>query len=409
MRGRARSVARQPGRFPGSRTLRAGCRGCRRGQADRRVPAGHPARCHPCAVLGPQRGDRRQRARGPLFRAREPRRLFPARAEHEPARCRQLHQPRHGQEAGDVGGAEGARGRGERGARQAGWRGAHRLLCQPQREGKGRPDRHPGRPRPRDRADHPGLVPTLQEQPPVRRRPWCGQDGDRGGLGATHRQRRRARGPEGCRHLCLGHGGTPGGDALSRRFRGAVEIGSGRARAKQACGALHRRDPHRDRGRGDQRRLARRVQHPQAGPGLGRTALHRFDDLQGVQELFREGPGAGAALPEDRRARALGGRIGQDPGWAAAELRAASPGALHPRCARGRGQTLDPLHPRSQAAGQGHRHHRRGRGGANVEADQLAQEDDQGARHRGDRRQDDAHPDEDRQRQGQGGAEDSRR
>ena len=38
---------------------------------------------------------------------------------------------------------------------------------------------------------------------------------------------------------------------------------------------------------------------PALGPG--RAALHRFDHLQGIPAIFREGPRSGAALPEDRR------------------------------------------------------------------------------------------------------------
>ena len=52
---------------------------------------------------GPRGGDRRQRAGRDLRRAREPRRLFPARAGHDPLRRGQLHQPRHRQAAGHVG------------------------------------------------------------------------------------------------------------------------------------------------------------------------------------------------------------------------------------------------------------------------------------------------------------------
>jgi hypothetical protein len=73
----------------------------RRGfQADRRLPARHPARRDPRAVLGPRGGDRRQRAGRDLRRAREPRRLFPAGAGHDPLRRGQLHQPRHRQAPG---------------------------------------------------------------------------------------------------------------------------------------------------------------------------------------------------------------------------------------------------------------------------------------------------------------------
>ena len=66
-------------------------------QADRRLPARDPARRDPRAVVRPRGGDRRQRAGRDLRRAREPRRLFPAGAGHDPLRRGQLHQPRHRQ------------------------------------------------------------------------------------------------------------------------------------------------------------------------------------------------------------------------------------------------------------------------------------------------------------------------
>ncbi len=69
----------------------------RGGQGDRRLPARRAARRHPRAVLRPRRSDRRQCAGRDLRRAREPRRLFPARAGHDALRRGQLHQPRHRQ------------------------------------------------------------------------------------------------------------------------------------------------------------------------------------------------------------------------------------------------------------------------------------------------------------------------
>ena len=83
--------------------------GARGRQAHRRLPARHPARRHPRAVVRPRGGDRRQRAGRDLRRAREPRRLFPAGAGHDPLRRGQLHQPRHRQAAGHVRSAPGAR------------------------------------------------------------------------------------------------------------------------------------------------------------------------------------------------------------------------------------------------------------------------------------------------------------
>ncbi len=263
---------------------------------------------------------------------------------------------------------------------EGGHGGALGLLRQPQRQGARRPDRRPGRARARDRAHDPDPVPPLEEQPAVRRRPRRRQDRDRRGPGAAHRPGRGARGPQGRGHLRARPGRAARRDALPRRLRGAAQGRAHRARGQQARDPVHRRDPHRDRRRRHQRRLARRLEHPQAGAGQRRAALHRLDHLQGIPQLLREGPGAGPALPEDRHPGADRGRVGQDPGGPAAELRGAPPGPLHRRRARRRGQAVDPLHPRPQAAGQGDRRDRRGRCGADAAAGPPAQEDHQGAR-----------------------------
>ena len=173
----------------------------------------------------------------------------------------------------------------------------------------------------RDRAHDPDPVPPLEEQPAVRRRPRRRQDRHRRGAGAAHRPGRGARGPQGRDHLRPRHGRAAGRHALSRRLRGAAEGGAHRARGQQARDPVHRRDPHRDRRRRHQRRLARRLEHPQAGAGQRRAALHRLDHLQGVPQLLREGPGAGPPLPEDRHPGADRGRGGQDPARPEAELR----------------------------------------------------------------------------------------
>ena len=69
-------------------------------QADRELSARAAARGDPRAVVGTRGGDRRQRAGRDVRRAREPRRLFPARAGHDPLRRGQLHLARHRQGAG---------------------------------------------------------------------------------------------------------------------------------------------------------------------------------------------------------------------------------------------------------------------------------------------------------------------
>ena len=98
LRGRPRQAAQDHRRLPRRGARRADLRHRRlRGGADHRLPAGDPARRDPRAELGPLRGDRRQRAGGDLRRAREPCRLLPAGAGHDPLRRGQLHQPRRRQ------------------------------------------------------------------------------------------------------------------------------------------------------------------------------------------------------------------------------------------------------------------------------------------------------------------------
>ena len=107
------------------RTRQPGRRNDRRGEGDRGLPARRAARGDPRPVVGPRGGDGRQRAGGDLRRAREPRRLFPARAGHDPLRRGQLHQPRHRQAARPVGPVAHAarRRRGRRRARGEGGQG----------------------------------------------------------------------------------------------------------------------------------------------------------------------------------------------------------------------------------------------------------------------------------------------
>ena len=151
---RPRQAAAQPDVLSRIRAREPGHRRQRGLQADRRLPARDPARRDPRAVLRPRGGDRRQRAGRDLRRAREPCRLFPARAGHDPLRRGQLHQPRHRQAAGHVGIAPGARRRGgdrrqERRRAEEEGRRARSLLRQPQQEGAR------GQDRPADRARAP--------------------------------------------------------------------------------------------------------------------------------------------------------------------------------------------------------------------------------------------------------------
>ena len=69
----------------------------------------------------------------------------------------------------------------------------------------------------------------------------------------------------------------------------------------------------------------------EAGARRRRHPLHRLDDLQGIPQLFREGPRARPPLPEDRRQRADDRGFDQDPARPQALLRAPPQGALHGR------------------------------------------------------------------------------
>ena len=71
---------------------------------------------------------------------------------------------------------------------------------------------------------------------------------------------------------------------------------------------LRRRNSHH-RGRGSHHgRNNGCLQHLKARAAVRTDALHRLHHLRGIQEPLREGPRAVAPVPEDRRARAHGGR-----------------------------------------------------------------------------------------------------
>ena len=225
----------------------------------------------------PRGGHRRQRAGGDLRRAREPRRLFPARAGHDALRRGQLHQPRHRQAAGPLGIAPGARRRGggrHQGRRRAQEEGrrARCLLRQPQQEGQGRQDRSADRPRRRDQPHHPGALPPAEEQSAVRRRCRRRQDRDRGRAGAPHRARRGAGRAQGRDRVRARHGHALGRHALPRRLRGAAQAGDQGDRSLSGRDHVHRRDPHRDRRRRHLRRRDGCVQPAQAGARLGHAS-----------------------------------------------------------------------------------------------------------------------------------------
>ena len=138
--------------------------------------------------------------------------------------------------------------------------------------------------------------------------PGVGKTAIAEGLARKIVKRRSAGSAARLHHLFARHGLADRRHALSRRFRGAAEIGGEGTGGPEGRHPVHRRNPHRDRRR---RHLGRRdgcVQSAQAGAAGGHAALHRLDHLQGIPPVFREGPRAGAPLPEDRRGRADGRR-----------------------------------------------------------------------------------------------------
>ena len=92
---------------------------------------------------------------------------------------------------------------------------------------------------------------------------------------------------------------------------------------------VHRRDPHADRRRRRLGRHAGRLQPAQAGAVLRPAEVHRRDHLQRVPRRVREGPRAVAALPEDRRDRAVHRRDGRDPEGPEDPLRGAPRRQVH--------------------------------------------------------------------------------
>ena len=155
---------------------------------------------------------------------------------------------------------------------------------------------------------------------------------------------------------------------------------------------VHRRDPHRDRCRRDQRRGDGRQQPAEAGAVGRHDPLHRLDHLQGIPQPLREGPRAAPPLPEDRRQRAVDRGYGQDPGRAAFCVRGPSQGQVHARRDQVGRRAVGALHQRPQAARQGDRRDRRGWRDADAGGAKQAQEDDHFAGDRGGDRDHGAHP-----------------
>ena len=164
--------------------------------ADQRLPARRPARDPPRPVVGPRRGDRRQRACRSVQRARKLCGLFPPAAGHEPFGRGQLHQPRRRQGRRDPRGAEREgcrRGKEREGRGQA--EGRERLEAvhrRSQREGEGGQSRSADRAHAGGRSHDPDPLPPVKEQPALRRRSRRREDRDRGRPGAENRRGRCA-------------------------------------------------------------------------------------------------------------------------------------------------------------------------------------------------------------------------
>ena len=92
-----------------------------------------------------------------------------------------------------------------------------------------------------------------------------------------------------------------------------------------------------------------------------RAALHRLDDVQGLQPGVRARPRAGAAVPEDRGRRADGAEAIEILKGLQAALRGAPQRQVHRRGDRGGGRAVGAPHQRLAPARQGDRRDRRGR------------------------------------------------
>ncbi len=269
-----------------------------------RLPARRRVRGLAGRRVGAEGGGRRQRAGRALPVAQLARRLHAQEAGHHAARHPQLPRARHLEGRG--GGAGRLRGRGRgRGLRVGAGRARplESLRHRPRRARRRGEDRPAHRPRGGGRAHDSSPLPAAQEQPHLRRRPRRRQDRHRRGARPQDSAGRGARPAQGRRGLLARHGRAPRGHEVPRRVRAAAQGRHRRAQEEGERHPLHRRDPHHRRRGRRLRRLDGRLEHHQAGARLRRDALHRLDDLSGIQGRVRARPRAGAALPEDRGLR----------------------------------------------------------------------------------------------------------
>jgi hypothetical protein len=166
-----------------------------------------------------------------------------------------------------------------------------------------RQDRSADRPRGGGQPHHPGAVPPSKNNPLSSAIPGVGKTAIAEGLAARSSM---AKCPK-CSPMPPIFRSTWASLLAGTRYRGDFE-----ERLKQVvkeieaipARSVHRRDPHRHRRRRHLRRRDGCLQPAQAGAVLRRAALHRLDHLQGIPPVLREGPRAGAPVPEDRRQRA---------------------------------------------------------------------------------------------------------
>ncbi len=250
---------------------------------------------------------------------------------------------------------------------RAGLRRAQEIFARSHRDGTVGQARPGDRARRGDPPHHPGAVAADQEQSGADRRAGRRQDGDRRGPGAAHRQRRRAREPQGQAASRPRHGRAHRRRQVSRRVRGAAQGGAvGDPGSGGRYRSVHRRDAYAGRRRQGRGRHGR-IEPAQAGAGARRASLRRGHDARRIPQERREGRGLGAALPADLRERADGRGHDLDPARHQGEVRA-SPRRPHHRFGDRRvGPPVAPLHHRPFPARQGHRPHRRG-GGAPQDA-----------------------------------------
>ena len=217
--------------------------------------------------------------------------------------------------------------------------GARPLLPRPhpaRRRGPARSDHRAGQ---GNRAGHGDPGPPQEEQPGPDRRARRGQDRDRRGARAAHRQRtlpRRAARPPGA---LARHGGGHRRHQVPRPVRGAAQGGDERDRPEQEHHPVHRRAAHAGRRR-RRRRGHRRLQHAQARAGPGRAAVRRRVHAQRVPQVHREGRRARAAVPDRDGRAAHGGGDGRDPQGPAQEVRGPSPDQHSRRDPQGGGRAV---------------------------------------------------------------------